>query len=158
MPRKPRGEAVTPGKAAAPPRKVKIIFGVTPEQRKEIQEAARRKGQTMTDHIIQVAIPNFYAVEKFEGAIHDLATGEGRLADRLAGAWIHNLSAVEPEKDIPEHLRKDFLAIRDALTKRASKGDGTLLATTEHMRKAEARRIAGLMYDLNDKLQEWSRE
>jgi hypothetical protein len=55
---------------------------------------------------------NFYVLEKLIQAVDTLATGSGRVQERIASAALHFLPA-RPE-DLPyEDLRRTFIGIRD---------------------------------------------
>ena len=70
-----------------------------------------------------------YAHEKLLGAVYALATGPGRIQERLYLAWL-GFHPLEPGRDFPEDLRLDFQRVSDTLTKPKS-GDKTPRAKQE---------------------------
>ena len=92
-------------------------------------------GGALADH--------FYALEKLTDAVDALATGAGRVQERLGHAAIH-LVRVRPE-DIPdENLRWVFAGVMDDLSYAQAQGDdeGNIRATMRLTDDEDARSIA----------------
>lgn len=94
-----------------------------------------------------------YAAQKFEAAVHAMATSSRSIQDRLrtaATTWI----AVKAD-DFPEgQLREGLLALQRELNSEPAKADeGTLNATLRIMTDDKAERIAQLVVDLSAALQ-----
>jgi hypothetical protein len=94
----------------------------------------------------------FYALEKLTDAVDALATGAGRVQERLGHAAIH-LVRVRPE-DIPdENLRRVFAGVMDDLSYAQAQGDdegnirATMRLTDDEDARAIARRIVGARHD-----------
>ena len=97
-------------------------------------------------------MPNsaFYVLEKLIQAVDTLATGSGRVQERIASAALHFLPA-RPE-DLPyEDLRRTFIGIRDDIAFEPAKGNEGRIAGDEDAR-AIARRILNLYLELNERL------
>ena len=91
--------------------------------------------------------------EKFRAAIHRLSVGEGDVRDRLRGAYryLRMLS----ERDVPPHLRKEWVSILAALTRRGPEvdSDGTVYRksvdhTLSRIRNSTGRKIAERIWAL----------
>ena len=79
--------------------------------------------------------------EQLEGAALSLARS-GPIKDRLADAYRHYLAFVRIE-DLPEVLREEFRACRDALTReRPLRGEDAVRATVRKMSASEADELA----------------
>jgi hypothetical protein len=97
-----------------------------------------------------------YVLEKLIQAVDTLATGAGRVQERLAEAFMH-FHPARPE-DIPyEDLRRIFAGIKDDLTFEATQsGTGSLHATmkitSDEDARIIARRILDLYLELGDRL------
>jgi hypothetical protein len=103
-------------------------------------------------------MPNsaFYVLEKLIQAVDTLATGSGRVQERIASAALHFLPA-RPE-DLPyEDLRRTFIGIRDDIAFEPAKGNegriaATMRITNDEDARAIARRILNLYLELNERL------
>jgi hypothetical protein len=95
-------------------------------------------------------MPNsaFYVLEKLIQAVDTLATGSGRVQERIASAALHFLPA-RPE-DLPyEDLRRTFIGIRDDIAFEPAKGnEGRIAATMKITSDEDARAIARRILDL----------
>jgi hypothetical protein len=96
----------------------------------------------------------FYALEKLTDAVDALATGAGRVQERLGHAAIH-LVRVRPE-DIPdENLRRVFAGVMDDLSYAQAQGDdegnirATMRLTDDEDARAIARRIVDLYHEVD---------
>jgi hypothetical protein len=89
-----------------------------------------------------------YALEKLMQAVDALATGSGRVQERLANAAIH-LVPVRPEDISDEDLRRAFIGVMDDLSYAQVEGDeGRILATMKITSDEDARAIACRIVDL----------
>jgi hypothetical protein len=95
----------------------------------------------------------FYAIEKLHSAVHTLATGHGRIRDRLFDAFLE-IAAVSDD-DIPQPLRPLWREIRGGLTCKPAKrpGEGAINATLRGMRKEKAEQTASRICELATKLE-----
>jgi hypothetical protein len=94
-----------------------------------------------------------HALEKLADAVDALATGTGRVRDRLFEASTY-LTRVRPE-DIPdEDLRRTFIGVmEDDLSYAQPQGDeGRILATLRITNDEEARSVARRILDLHREL------
>ena len=94
-----------------------------------------------------------HALEKLADAVDALATGAGRVRDRLFEASTY-LTRVRPE-DIPdEDLRRTFIGVmEDDLSYAQPQGDeGRILATLRITNDEEARCVARRILDLHREL------
>jgi hypothetical protein len=101
-----------------------------------------------------------YASEKLMQAIDSLATGTGRLQERLADAALF-LIRLQPD-DIPEgDLRRTFLGVMDELTFAQAQGEeGSIAASLKITDDEDARAIAkrivalflGIEREMHDRL------
>ena len=95
-----------------------------------------------------------YAHEKLLVAVQSLATGTGRINERLRGAVLSFIPLI-PD-DFPEvELRRKFMGVVDDLTFQQAKGNegniaATLGITSEEDASAIARRIFELYGDVRD--------
>lgn len=79
--------------------------------------------------------------EQLEGAALSLARS-GPIKDRLADAYRNHLALVQVD-ELPEALRREFLACHDALTReRPLRGEDAVRATVRKMSNHEADEIA----------------
>ena len=79
--------------------------------------------------------------EQLEGAALSLARS-GPIKDRLAEAYRNHLALVKPD-ELPEALRAEFRACRDALTReRPLRGEDAVRATVRKMSNQEADELA----------------
>jgi len=88
-----------------------------------------------------------YAVEKYAVAVSALVGGED-IKDRLYRAY----KSIQPlfARDMPEHLREEHKALKEALTWMPvdTPGEGTLRATLRAMDDSEAERLAQKFVEL----------
>lgn len=104
----------------------------------------------------------FYAEEKFRMAVFLMATGRGKLRERLNVAFCEFQSV--SIADLPENLREDYEWIKESLTNKPAKQralvqgklveewEGRIGATLAHMRYKKAEEIARRICELADKL------
>ena len=89
-----------------------------------------------------------YALEKLMQAVDALATGSGRVQERLADAAIH-LVPVRPDDISDEDLRRTFIGVMDDLSYAQAQGDeGCILARLRITNDEDARAIARRIVDL----------
>ena len=101
--------------------------------------------------------PNLYPLEKFGQAVSSLATGPGRIRERLMSAYL----AFQPVRgdDLPRDLRGDYVWIMDMLASQEAVGtEGTVQATLNSMDESTAVEIAQRIYSLEDRLITWAQE
>jgi hypothetical protein len=99
-----------------------------------------------------------YALEKLMQAVDALATGSGRVQERLANAAIH-LVPVRPEDISDEDLRRAFIGVMDDLSYAQAQGDeGRILARLRITNDEDARVIARRIVDLYHALDRLLRE
>jgi hypothetical protein len=99
-----------------------------------------------------------YALEKLMQAVDALATGSGRVQERLANAAIH-LVPVRPEDISDEDLRRTFIGVVDDLSYAQAQGDeGRILARLRITNDEDARVIARRIVDLYHALDRLLRE
>ena len=93
-----------------------------------------------------------YAFEKLSEAVYELATGAGRVQERLVEAAIY-IIRIRPV-DIPdEDLRRMFVANKDDLSFDEPKGkEGRIAATLQETADADASEIARRILELHDRL------
>ena len=91
----------------------------------------------------------FYALEKLADALYALATGSGRVQERLGDAAIF-LIRVRPEDISDENLRRIFIGVMDDLSyAQAQRGDeGNIRATMRLTDDEDARSIARRILEL----------
>jgi hypothetical protein len=101
---------------------------------------------------------DLYALQKLTEAVYVLATGSGRVQERLRYAAIH-LLPLRPE-DIPdENLRRTFTGVMDDLTfEQAQADEGQILATLKITDDEDARAIARCIFELHRGLERLARE
>lgn len=90
-----------------------------------------------------------YADECMYKAAFALATGQGKLKDRIVDAYIYHLSVLEPSW-FPEHLQKQFTDIKDKLTKNGTK---TVRESIHFWKKSKTSSIAGDIFELFRRLE-----
>ena len=95
----------------------------------------------------------FYALEKLTDAVDALATGAGRVQERLGHAAIH-LVRVRPEDISDENLRRVFAGLMDDLSYAQAQGgdEGNIRATMRLTDDEDARAIARRIVDLYHEL------
>lgn len=92
-----------------------------------------------------------YLHEKFSGAVSTLATSTKSLQDRLAQATTEDHVILLDGADFPEHLRKTFEKLMNALT---NKGQGKINDVVARMSDEEAERNIHLILELSSGLAE----
>ncbi len=95
-----------------------------------------------------------YALEKFSVAQHTLATGSGRIKERLADAWIYSLNNIMPDRDFPvAHFKDEFTEHQERIISGPTGPEGTIknyIATlSEEDAGEEVRWIIDFMHRLN---------
>ncbi|MFC3833872.1 MULTISPECIES: hypothetical protein [Deinococcus] len=85
-----------------------------------------------------------YAREKFSVARYTLASGTGRIQERLRDAWVYSLINVMPERDLPQkHLRAEFEQHAARITSGIPVGqEGTIAAYINTLSDEEAQEEA----------------
>lgn len=92
-----------------------------------------------------------YAREKFWQAVDVLATSDGSIQERLAGAALY-LTRLQPG-DVPEEQREMFTTVMRELTKEPAAGnEGTIAATTEKLSAEEGKKLAGRILSIYTEL------
>jgi hypothetical protein len=93
-----------------------------------------------------------YALEKLSEAVYELATGAGRVQERLVEAAIY-LIRIRPGDIADEDLRRLLVAIKDDLSFDEPKGkEGRIAATLQKTDDADASEIARRILELHDRL------
>jgi hypothetical protein len=93
-----------------------------------------------------------YALEKLSEAVYELATGAGRVQERLVEAAIY-LIRIRPGDIADEDLRRLLVAIKDDLSFDEPKGkEGRIAATLQKTDDADASEIARRILELYDRL------
>jgi hypothetical protein len=93
-----------------------------------------------------------YALEKLSEAVYELATGAGRVQERLVEAAIY-LIRIRPVDIADEDLRRLLVAIKDDLSFDEPKGkEGQIAATLQKTDDADASEIARRILELHDRL------
>jgi len=92
-----------------------------------------------------------YAVEKFGVAVRALV-GAGDVRLRLYEAY-ESILPLQP-RDLPEHLRSEFIEVKEALSLMPPEQEdqGTLSATLRAMSDEEADRLAKRFYEIYDQV------
>jgi hypothetical protein len=91
-----------------------------------------------------------YGKEKFSAAVRTLATGKGRIQERLIEAFQYDLSYVKDE-NVPEELRDEVRELMAAATSIPG-NDGRLAATISRLTEDEAVEMAKLIMSLHYEL------
>ncbi len=100
-----------------------------------------------------------YASEKLAVAVDTLATGLGRIQERLADAYTSSVMRIEPERDLPAQLWREFNAIAAVMTSAEPVGDeGSIEASASRMSDGEAQSVAEAILKLRDDVEEALRE
>ena len=95
-----------------------------------------------------------YAYEKFSAAVHTLATGPGRINERLLYAYLA-MVALSPEDFPAGDLRTDYQRLYAALTpKEAKRDEGKVKATLDEMGEDDAVELAELICDMEYRIGE----
>ena len=95
----------------------------------------------------------FYALEKLADALYALATGSGRVQERLGDAAIF-LIRVRPEDISDENLRRVFAGVMDDLSYEEGNIRATMRLTDDEDARSIARRILELYHGLDRFLRE----
>jgi hypothetical protein len=91
---------------------------------------------------------DLYALEKLSAAVDTLATGAGRVQERLMEASIY-LHRVRPDEISDDELRRVFAGVMDDLTFEPARGDeGSIIATLSRTPDADASAIADRVLSL----------
>jgi len=88
-----------------------------------------------------------YAAETFYTAVRTLAIMDSDIKSRLTSAAVNNIVKLNPEKDLPEHLRDKFNHILEGLTTQ-----GGIPETIAYMTKKEASSVAEEVVSLYDEI------
>ena len=89
-----------------------------------------------------------YVLEKLGEAVYELATGAGRIQERLyqAAIFIHR---IRPEDFVDEEMRRVFAEIEDDLTfDEPRESEGRLIGTLRKTSDVDACAIAARIFDL----------
>ena len=91
-----------------------------------------------------------HANEKFTQAVHALATGRGRINERLSDAFGHHLAHIRPHHHLPPgDLRDEFMRLLDIITTRDFEPhEGAFLASVRSLSEDEAVMIADRIVQL----------
>ena len=85
----------------------------------------------------------YYASEQLGNAVFALATGAGRIQERIVDAWTHSLIHINEDRDLPEDLRPRWEMIRTLVTHEPGpEGRGALRATVLPMDDESAVEVA----------------
>jgi hypothetical protein len=96
--------------------------------------------------------PGFYALEKLSQAVQALATGAGRVQERLGEAAMY-LIRIRPDEIPIEELRRILVGIKGDLTFDEPVGnEGRLVATLRGLDDADASAIETRIVHLHDRL------
>ena len=95
---------------------------------------------------------NPYAIEKFTSAVHSMAVSPKSIQDRVADAYVFNLSHVKTS-DLPESMCYRFEQLKEKLTSGKPVGnEGTVQAKTNTMSDTEAIETAQEIMYLYDEI------
>jgi hypothetical protein len=92
---------------------------------------------------------DYYAWEKFSGAVRGMVTGTTTIQQRLGNAYVFHLVHVDPKK-LPEDIRADFIQMKERLKTVVAPvaGDGSIQATVSNLSDEEASEIASHIVDM----------
>jgi hypothetical protein len=89
-----------------------------------------------------------YLDEKLTDAVRTLATGTGRIQQRLRDAYVYNLVMLN-ETDFPKTMRRDFQLLSEAVSRvEGDPMEGAVAASTREMKDEEAAEWARLIVSL----------
>lgn len=89
-----------------------------------------------------------YAREKLGDTVDTLATGKGRIKERLADSYGHSLALVDPNA-LPDETKTMLLKVREELTSIPAVGDeGSVRATLNRMDEDRAVQIVNIILDI----------
>lgn len=91
-------------------------------------------------------MPNIsYSIEKLGDTVNTLATGKGRIKERLVYSYARSLALVDPNA-LPNDLKTMFLKVKEDLTSTPAVADeGSVRATVNMMDEDKAVEIAGII-------------
>ncbi|SEL41524.1 hypothetical protein SAMN04487787_110164 [Kosakonia sacchari] len=93
-----------------------------------------------------------YGWEKFHGAIHSLAS-EGTFNERLANAYVFNISHIDKENNLPEATWNKYEELVSLLTFAEPVGnEGKVAASIAQMDDLQKNKVAELFISLYDDL------
>ncbi|MFQ5938585.1 MAG: hypothetical protein ACE5KL_00750 [Alphaproteobacteria bacterium] len=100
-----------------------------------------------------------YVHEKLSNAVQKLATGTGRIEERLFDAAVAFITL--PPRDFPNHLKGDFEKLRRRLTSvkalgadKAQRAESDLIATLSQMSDDDAVGLAGAIVRLEGQMRD----
>ncbi|WP_134929296.1 hypothetical protein [Pseudomonas protegens] len=98
-------------------------------------------------------------MHRVKESAHILATGRGKIKDRLAVAVSDKflLANVPDEPELPDYFRVEIASIISGLTVRDWSGVDRLRATLHRMRESTAQQFAERIWRLHHELAEYSR-
>lgn len=89
------------------------------------------------------------ARDRFREAVGILVDEQGRIKDRLMVAYVSQLSRVDPDQELPEHLAIEFDTLRYALTNDVVIGDrGNVAKELKSMSDEEASQMARQIFEM----------
>ncbi len=91
-----------------------------------------------------------YAIEKFTNAVDVLATGRGRIKERVYSACLA-ISTIRPEENLPPgRLRADYEWIQKKITRWPAEreGEGSIRAALRRMRVGTAVKVAERIFHI----------
>lgn len=89
-----------------------------------------------------------YAREKLGDTVDTLATGKGRIKERLEAAYVWSLIHVDPNA-LPDEARTMLLEVREELTRVPAVGDeGSVRATLSKMDEDRAVELVKIILDI----------
>lgn len=94
------------------------------------------------------------AMEKFSRAVHEMATGDGSIQQRLADAGYHIFAAFV-EEDLPEELQENYRVMLAELTKVANTDIGSIRATASTLSDEDAKMWASRIVSMTEDI--WRR-
>jgi hypothetical protein len=86
---------------------------------------------------------------RLRDAVGILVDEKGRIKQRLMVAYVSQLSRIDPDHELPDHIVPIFDALRFTLTTDVVAGDcGTVSAELESISEEEASKIARQVFDM----------
>ncbi len=90
--------------------------------------------------------------EKFAVAVSMLATGRGRINERILDAYIEQLHTARPADGLSNETNRRIEQLHAKLNRVEAKGDGTAMATITAMSEDEAAAVAAEIDGLNGQI------
>jgi hypothetical protein len=83
-----------------------------------------------------------YGWEKLFKAVHYMAATKDSPQERLAEAFGHSLHIIKADEDLPEDVRSEWIAIREAVTNKEARGnEGNIVATCSQLSTDDAGKL-----------------